>query len=125
MDRSYIDSLSGISAVRPAESQTNKEKSINKQQIESYLQNPIDKNDEVQICDNIKQLDEQVMQLNKTLRGDEKRIEYSVYKETNTVIFRVINMKTNEILKEIPSTKLIDFSVAVLERFGLIADKEV
>lgn len=125
MNDSYIDSISGVSAVRPAESQMSKDKSLNRQQIESSFENILAKTEELQICDNTKQLDEQVTQLNKALKSDEKRIEYSIYKETNTVIFRVINTNTNEVLKEIPSTKLIDFSVAVLERFGLIADKEV
>jgi flagellar protein FlaG len=124
MNDSYIDSLTGVSAVRQVESQVNKENQTVKQQTESRS-NFKTFNEELQFCDNEKQLDEQLETLNNTLRNENKKIEYSIYKETNTVIFRVIDTKSEEVIKEIPSTKLIDFSVAVLERFGLIADKEV
>ena len=124
MNDSYIDSLTGVSAVRQVESQVNKENQTVRQQTESRSDFKTF-NDELQFCDNEKQLDEQLETLNNTLRNENKKIEYSIYKETNTVIFRVIDTKSEEVIKEIPSTKLIDFSVAVLERFGLIADKEV
>lgn len=124
MNDSYIDSLTGVSAVRQVESQVNKENQTVRQQTESRS-NFKTFNEELQFCDNEKQLDEQLETLNNTLRNENKKIEYSIYKETNTVIFRVIDTKSEEVIKEIPSTKLIDFSVAVLERFGLIADKEV
>ncbi|NLF37763.1 MAG: flagellar protein FlaG [Clostridiaceae bacterium] len=124
MNDSYIDSLTGVSAVRQVESQVNKENQTVKQQTESRS-NFKTFNEELQFCDNEKQLDEQLETLNNTLRNENKKIEYSIYKETNTVIFRVIDTKSEKVIKEIPSTKLIDFSVAVLERFGLIADKEV
>ena len=124
MNDSYIDSLTGVSAVRQVESQVNKENQTVKQQTESRS-NFKTFNEELQFCDNEKQLDEQLETLNNTLRNENKKIEYSIYKETNTVIFRLIDTKSEKVIKEIPSTKLIDFSVAVLERFGLIADKEV
>jgi len=124
MNDSYIDSLTGVSAVRQVESQVNKENQTVKQQTESRS-NFKTFNEELQFCDNEKQLDEQLETLNNTLRNENKKIEYSIYKETNTVIFRGIDTKSEKVIKEIPSTKLIDFSVAVLERFGLIADKEV
>jgi|LSQX01.3.fsa_nt_gb flagellar protein FlaG len=124
MNDSYIDSLTGVSAVRQVESQVNKENQTVRQQTESRS-NFKTFNEELQFCDNEKQLDEQLETLNNTLRNENKKIEYSIYKETNTVIFRVIDTKSEKVIKEIPSTKLIDFSVAVLERFGLIADKEV
>ena len=124
MNDSYIDSLTGVSAVRQVESQVNKENQTVKQQTESRS-NFKTFNEELQFCDNEKQLDEQLETLNNTLRNENKKVEYSIYEETNTVIFRVIDTKSEKVIKEIPSTKLIDFSVAVLERFGLIADKEV
>ncbi|MFA5340366.1 MAG: flagellar protein FlaG [Clostridia bacterium] len=126
MNDSYIDSATGIMTVRTSESQSLKDSSFRKQNTESFDENlPFGNNDEFMVYNNEAQLDKQISELNNTLIKDDKRIEYSIYKETNTVVFRVINSKTNEILKEIPSTKLMDFSVAVLERFGLIADKEV
>ena len=124
MNDSYIDSLTGVSAVRQVESQVNKENQTVKQQKDNISEYKTF-NEELQFCDNEKQLDEQLETLNNTLRNENKKIEYSIYKETNTVIFRVIDTKSEKVIKEIPSTKLIDFSVAVLERFGLIADKEV
>lgn len=124
MNDSYIDSLTGVSAVRQVESQVNKENQTVRQQTESRS-NFKTFNEELQFCDNEKQLDEQLETLNNTLRNENKKVEYSIYEETNTVIFRVIDTKSEKVIKEIPSTKLIDFSVAVLERFGLIADKEV
>ena len=124
MNDSYIDSLTGVSAVRQVESQVNKENQTVRQQTESRSDFKTF-NDELQFCDNEKQLDEQLETLNNTLRNENKKVEYSIYEETNTVIFRVIDTKSEKVIKEIPSTKLIDFSVAVLERFGLIADKEV
>ncbi|HPJ75223.1 MAG TPA: flagellar protein FlaG [Clostridia bacterium] len=124
MNDSYIDSLTGVSAVRQVESQVNKENQTVRQQTESRSDFKTF-NEELQFCDNEKQLDEQLETLNNTLRNENKKVEYSIYEETNTVIFRVIDTKSEKVIKEIPSTKLIDFSVAVLERFGLIADKEV
>ncbi len=75
--------------------------------------------------DSAKQLDEQVEILNQSLKSDNRKIEYSIHEATNKIIFRVIDTQTKEIVKEIPSTKLIDFSIAILQQFGLIADEEV
>jgi flagellar protein FlaG len=126
MNDSYIDSITGVIAAVSVESQAVKEPPADKQTKEDYTGiSKIEPEEDIQTCDNEIQLDKQVEELNKMLIKDEKRVEYSIYKETNSVIFRVIDIRTNEILKEIPSTKLIDLSVAVSEKFGLIANREV
>ncbi|MFA7672275.1 MAG: flagellar protein FlaG [Clostridia bacterium] len=126
MNDSYIDSITGVTAAVSVESQAVKEPPADKQTKDNI--NGIsdsEPEEDIQTCDNKIQLDKQVEELNNLLIKDEKRVEYSIYKETNSVIFRVIDIRTNEIIKEIPSTKLIDLSVAVSEKFGLIANREV
>ena len=63
-----------ISAVRQVESQVNKENQTVKQQTESRS-NFKTFNEELQFCDNEKQLDEQLETLNNTLRNENKKIE--------------------------------------------------
>lgn len=126
MNDPYVDSITGVKVAISVESQAVKEQPAGNQTKDNT--NGISKSspeEDIQTCDNLIQLDKQVEELNKMLFKDEKRVEYSIYEETHSVIFRVIDTHTNEVIKEIPSTKLIDLSIAVSEKFGLITNKEV
>lgn len=44
---------------------------------------------------------------------DNSRLEYSCHDETNTYIVKIIDEATNEVIKQIPSQKLLDIAVGL------------
>ncbi|MBN2852601.1 MAG: flagellar protein FlaG [Clostridia bacterium] len=71
------------------------------------------------------QLEEKVRQINQEISGENRKIEFEIHEKTNTLIFKVFNKNTGELIKEFPSEKLLDMAVAIWEKYGLIIDKKV
>lgn len=71
------------------------------------------------------QLDEKLVKINQKISGEDRAIEYMFHKKTKTLIFKVVDSKTGEVIKEIPSEKLLDMAADVWEQYGLIVDKKV
>lgn len=62
---------------------------------------------------------------NKALEGHDTYLQFSVHKETKQVMVKIMNTKTNEVIQEIPSEKLLDGFAKMLELAGLLVDKKV
>ena len=52
-----------------------------------------------------------------------RRFEYSVHKKTNNIIIRVIDVETDEVIKEIPPEKILNIMASIMELAGLIVDE--
>lgn len=65
-----------------------------------------------------------IEQVNKALDGPEKRFEYSVHKKTGDIIVKIIDKKTNEIIREIPPEKIVDLVAKLQEISGYIIDEK-
>lgn len=66
-----------------------------------------------------------VKQANKALEGTNRRFEYSVHEQTKTLMIKVINSDTDEIIREIPPEKILDLIAKLWELAGLIVDEKV
>lgn len=66
-----------------------------------------------------------VEKVNKTFELENKRMEYSYEKETNTYVVRVIDKETNEVISQIPSQKLLDYASGLMEYIGILTDTKV
>lgn len=62
---------------------------------------------------------------NKMVDGYDRRFEISVHEKTGNVMVKVINSITDEVIREIPSEKVLDMVAGFLETAGIIVDKRI
>ncbi|MDR1532575.1 MAG: flagellar protein FlaG [Clostridiales bacterium] len=67
----------------------------------------------------------EIHEANKQLREMFREFKYSIHKPTNTVIVKVINSGTNEVIREIPPEKSLDALAKMWELHGLLLDKKL
>jgi flagellar protein FlaG len=56
---------------------------------------------------------------------ENKRMEYDFQDETNTIVIRIIDTQTDEVIKQIPSQKLLDYAAGLMEYIGLNLDTKI
>ena len=64
-------------------------------------------------------------QINTNTEPFTRELDFSVNKEINRVIVRVIDKKTSEIIKEIPSREMQNIQLRIQELLGQVFDKQV
>ena len=65
-----------------------------------------------------------VKKINKFLDGDGTHVQYEKHDVLNEMIVRVIDNNTNEVIKEIPSKKILDMVAKMCEMAGVLVDKK-
>ncbi len=70
-----------------------------------------------------KRLKESVEYANKALEGSGRHFKYEVHEQTKQVVISVMDDRTNEVITEIPSRKLLDIVGRLMELAGLIVDE--
>lgn len=68
-----------------------------------------------------------IQQLEKVIRavqGPEKSFEISVHKETHAVMVKVFDKQTGDLIREIPSEKVLDATANMMKLNGLIVDEK-
>ena len=88
---------------------------VNRQKAARQLDKNIDQDDIMQA----------IKQANKALEGTNRRFEYSVHEQSNTIMIKVINSDTDEIIREIPPERILNLIAKLWELAGLIVDKKV
>ena len=53
-----------------------------------------------------------------------RRLDFKVDKDTNRIIVKVIDTKTDKVIKEIPPEQLIELAAKIQELIGLLVDEE-
>ncbi|MCT4592706.1 MAG: flagellar protein FlaG [Anaeromicrobium sp.] len=69
-----------------------------------------------------KQLMKEIQKMNSDLPFRNTSLKFAIHDKTNEIMVKVINDDTHEVIREIPSEKVLDMVAAVLERTGLILD---
>ncbi|WP_413374351.1 flagellar protein FlaG [Paenibacillus taichungensis] len=59
------------------------------------------------------------------IQGPQKSLEFSVHKETHSIMIKVTNRETGELIREVPPEKLLDVAARMMELAGLIIDKKI
>ncbi|EPY6466814.1 flagellar protein FlaG [Clostridium sporogenes] len=75
--------------------------------------------------ENIKEVKDSVDKLNKLLEGKDIRLEYEIYGKFRDLTIRLIDIKTKEVIKEIPPRKIIDMVAKLCEMAGVLVDEKV
>jgi flagellar protein FlaG len=61
---------------------------------------------------------------NKAVEGVQIKFEYSIHKKTGEIMVKMLNNETNEIIREIPSEKILDLVASFQEPNGIIIDEK-
>lgn len=61
---------------------------------------------------------------NKKLQGEEREFEFSVHEKTKQIMVKVIDKQSKEVIREIPSEKILDLVAAMCEMAGLFVDEK-
>lgn len=62
---------------------------------------------------------------NKSFEPFDRRFELSVHKKTGAIMVKVINSTNDEVIREIPSEKILNMVAYMLEVAGIIVDEKV
>lgn len=65
-----------------------------------------------------------VSQVNKRLKPVNTEIQYSYHEATKQISFKVLNKETGEIIREIPSEKVLDMLEKMWEMAGILIDEK-
>jgi FlaG protein. len=68
-------------------------------------------------------LEKAVEKANKTMALQNRYLEFRIHEKTNEIIVRVIDSDTKEVIREIPSEKILDMFASMLELAGLLVDE--
>ena len=60
---------------------------------------------------------------NKAINGANKSFVYAIHEATNQIMVKVIDKDTNEVIREIPSEKILDMVAKMWELNGLFVDE--
>lgn len=62
---------------------------------------------------------------NKKLQASATELSFSVHSGTKQIMIKILDTNTKEIVKEIPSEKILDMVANLMETAGLIIDKKM
>ncbi|WP_017211307.1 flagellar protein FlaG [Clostridium beijerinckii] len=85
-------------------------------------QTPNDKNAKDQEY-NKKDIDNALKKINNFLKDDKTHAEYTYHKELKTMMVKVIDENTNEVILEIPPKKILDMVASMMKQVGLLDKK--
>jgi uncharacterized FlaG/YvyC family protein len=66
-----------------------------------------------------------VESVNKEHLVGREKLQYEYHEETNKYIIKIVDTKTNDVLKQIPSQKLLDYAAGLMEYIGMRFDISV
>ncbi len=72
-----------------------------------------------------KKLIESIERTNAELVGANRELQISIHDKTHRIMAKVVDKETKEVIKEIPSEKLLDMVYSMLEYSGLIVDEKM
>lgn len=69
------------------------------------------------------EMEEEVDALNKWLQSSGTHLKFTLHDKLNEYYVQVINDETNEVIREIPSKKVMDIAAKMREMIGLLVDE--
>ncbi|WZL73759.1 flagellar protein FlaG [Clostridiaceae bacterium 35-E11] len=67
---------------------------------------------------------EMIEKSNKDLQMDNTSLKFSVHEKTKQILVKIVDNHTQEVIREIPSEKILDMVASMLERTGVFVDKK-
>lgn len=62
---------------------------------------------------------------NKKFIAYDRKFEFSIHEKTKQIMVKVIDVNTNEIIREIPPEKILDLVASIWEISGIIVDEKI
>lgn len=69
------------------------------------------------------EVQEAVEALNNSIEYINRRLRFTIHEDTQRVMVRVVNLETDEVIKEIPPEEVLDTVARIREMIGLLIDK--
>lgn len=66
---------------------------------------------------------EAVEELNQVMRGISSRLDFEIYDATDDLFVRVIDRRTNQVIRQMPPQELLDVRARIADAVGLILDE--
>lgn len=70
------------------------------------------------------ELNQLVEQYNKTLQENGTALKVSVHEKTRSIVVKIVDVKTDEVIKEIPPEKMLDLVYSLCQQLGVFVDKK-
>ncbi|MGG1690695.1 flagellar protein FlaG [Heyndrickxia ginsengihumi] len=70
-------------------------------------------------------MQDQVDEMNSLVFASNTHLQFELYEKLNEYYVKIIDNKTNEVIKEIPSKKMLDVYAAMKDFLGLKLDKKI
>lgn len=70
-----------------------------------------------------KQLIDAIVKANEGIEVSNTSLQFSIHEQTKQILVKIVNNDTKEVLREIPSEKILDIVASMLERTGVFLDK--
>lgn len=71
------------------------------------------------------ELIESIESANKHFIAFDRRFEFSIHEKTKQIMVKIVDVNTEEIIREIPPEKILDLVAAIWEIAGIIVDERV
>lgn len=121
-----IDRLSKIGVPSPHRTTSKEEVEQHEKQFTLQQQNIGPNKNALDLNEKEKQkIQEVVRGLNEFLQPSHTSLKFQYHDELNEYYVSVVDDSTSEIVREIPSKKLLDFYAAMTEFVGLMVDKKI
>ncbi len=88
---------------------------IQLEDFEKHLLKPSDYNE----------LKKKVDGVNQFLKTTNTNIKFNLHEELNEYYITIIDQDTNEVIKEVPPKRMLDFYASMVEAFGIFIDKKI
>ena len=70
-------------------------------------------------------LEEKIGDMNDIMETLDEKLSFELHDKTETIMTRIIDIKTKEVIKEMPPKEMLDLAARIHEMVGLIIDEEV
>ena len=70
-------------------------------------------------------LEEKIDDMNDIMETLDEKLSFELHDKTETIMTQIIDIKTKEVIKEMPPKEMLDLAARIHEMVGLIIDEEV
>ena len=113
-----MQNTESISSVSKRETNRNK-KNNNRDLLESVKENKLS-SDKLK-----KELEEKIDDMNSIMETLEEKLSFKLHDDTDRIMTQIIDIKTEEVIKEMPPEEMLDLAAKIHEMVGLILDEKV
>jgi flagellar protein FlaG len=69
-------------------------------------------------------LEKQVETLNKFVQSSNTHLRFTLHEKLNEYFVQIVDDQTNEVVREVPSKKILDFVAKIHEMIGILIDEK-